>query len=67
MTVELKADVGKTASGIGSLIFYGVLAYIAYSIYKGSSLSYLSWKPLSEQEIYEMKSILGWKRLVYWY
>lgn len=60
MSVSLTGDVGRTAGGLGELIFYGVLAYIAYSIYKGSSLSSwystsTNWKPLSDDEINKLR------------
>jgi hypothetical protein len=71
MSVSLTGDVGQGVGGLGKLIFYGTLAYIAYSIYKGSSLSYfgtssaglnssnsLEWKPISDQEFYDIRNLI---------
>lgn len=68
MAMSVTADVGKGIGGLGKLIFYGVLAYVVYSIYKGSSFSYFgagsvglnnNWKPLSEREINELRYIIS--------
>jgi DNA repair exonuclease SbcCD ATPase subunit len=56
------SEARRATSGLGTLILYGGIAYVAYTVYKGSSFSgtsvkSTSWQPMSLNEISNIQKL----------